>query len=431
MAAAGCGDDDVSSATEGRLAGRVERLPGHEPASGARVLLLDPSTNDSPFPSALIDGDGHFQFEGIPPGSYHLIIEAGTMFIYAPLKDAIRIDAGRESRLDLALAVYPGLAGSGRPVHGVVRDASTGLPVAGAWVSVGFTDPTFLLSAGMPPWESRTDADGHFELTEVPIVQLGDGRTGLYPIVSTHRDYRNGGTGSLARGEILPLLPTSGPPLEVELSLEPGSGDRSISGRVVHHGDRVAGVPVALTFADLDGGEPSETGSIRSAGMSPRALVPGAVQVTSPAGEFEFTGLSSGRYRIHVAYLADDGWVPRTLGSGTPPPIKLGTTDVADLEVAILPGIRLVSPARLEVVGTVRPTLSWEPVAGATQYLVLFSRANSFLLSESITTSSTSTTLPPGYYREDDQARWAVQVYSGDSLVASSEAVGTFVIGRR
>ncbi|MDZ4805920.1 MAG: carboxypeptidase-like regulatory domain-containing protein [Candidatus Eisenbacteria bacterium] len=415
----------------GRLTGHVERLPGHEPAAGARILLLDSSTNDSPFPAAQIDDEGHFQFGDIPPGWYHPIVEAGSMFVYAPLNDAIRINPGRESHLELALAEYPGLEGSGRPVRGTVRDAVTGLPIVGAWVSVGFTDPTFLLDAGLPPWESRTDSDGRFELSGVPIVQLSDGRTGLYPIVSTHRDHRNGGTGSLIRGEILPVLPISGPPLEVNLVLEPGAGERSIRGHVVNQGNRVAGVPVALTFADLDGGEPVGTGSIRSAGLSPRALVPGAVQVTDVSGEFEFTALASGRYRIHAAYLADDGWVPGALGSGAPPPVTIGLTDLTDLEIEVLPGIRLISPERLEVVDTVRPTLVWEPVEGARRYLVLFSRANSFFLSENVMTNGTSTILPPGYYREGDQARWAVQVYVGEVLTASSEAVGSFTIGRR
>lgn len=431
MAGAGCSDDEKPPATQGRLTGRVERLPGHEPATGFQVLLLDPSTSDSPFPAAPIDEEGRFEFEAVPPGWYHPIVEAGSMFLYAPLPDPIRIDAGRESHLDLALAAYPGLDGFGRPVHGTVRDAATGLPVAGAWVSAGFTDPTFLLSAGLPPWESRTDEAGRFKLSGVPIVQLSSGRTGLFPIVSTHRDYRSGGTGSLVRGEILPILPLSGSPLEIELVLEPGSGDRAIHGRVVYLGQRIGGVPVALTFADIDTGAPASESFTRSSGLSPRAMVPGAVQVTDPSGEFEFSGLSSGRYRIHAAHLADDGWVPRTLGSGPPASVVVGKMDLHDLEIAVVPGIRLISPTRLEVVDTVRPTLAWEPVAGATRYLVLFSRANSFLLSETVTTMETSVLLPPGYFREGDQARWAVQVYAGEMLAASSEVVGTFTIGRR
>ena len=409
----------------------MERLPGHEPATGARVLLLDPSTNDSPFPPARIDENGRFQFGDVPPGWYHPIIEAGSMFIYAPLRDAVRIDAGEDTEIELALASYPGLEGSGRPVRGTVSDGVTGLPIADAWVSVGFTDPTFLLGAGMPPWESRTDAKGQFELSGVPIVQLGNGQMGLYPIVCAHRDHRSGGTGSLVRGELLPVLPTSGPPLEVGILLQPGAGERSIRGRVVHEGASVGGVPVSLTFVDPDDGAPAATGSIGSPGLLPLAMVPGAVQVTDPSGEFEFNSLSPGRYRVHAAYFPDDGWVPGTLGTGAPAPVTVGVADVVNLVIAVLPGIRLISPTRLEVVDTVRPTLAWEPVIGATRYLVLFSRANSFILSQSVMSTEPSVTLPPGYFREGDQARWAVQVYLGEALLASSEEVGTFSIGRR
>lgn len=417
--------------TVGRLIGRVERLPDHVPAIGARVLLLDPSTNDSSFPPARVDDTGRFQFVDVPPGWYHPIIEAGSMFVYAPLREAIRIDAGRDTELKLDLASYPGLEGTGRPVHGIVRDTVTGLPIEGAWVSVGFTDPTFLMGAGMPPWESRTDSEGRFKLSGVPTVQLSDGSMGLYPIVCTHRDHRNGGTGSLVRGELLPIRPADGPPLEVEILLEPGAGARSMRGRVVHQGEGVRGVPVALTFVDPDSGGPVPAPSTRASGLLPMAMVPGAVLETDPSGEFEFTDLASGRYRVHAAYLADDGWVPGTLGSGASAAVTVGTADVENVVVPVLPGIRLLSPKRLEVVATVRPALSWEPVVGAARYLVLFSRANSFVLSQSVMTMESSVLLPPGYYREGDQARWAVQVYVDDLLVASSEEVGSFIIGRR
>jgi hypothetical protein len=442
---AACSDDDPP-ATVGTLAGRVESLPNHEPMAGVRVILLDPSTNDAAAPPVTTDAEGRYALEDLTPGFYHPIAEAGPMLLYAPFDQAVRIDAGRRATLDFALAPYPGLEGSGRPVHGIVRDADTGQPIEGAWVSAGFTDPGFLIGNGMPPWESRTGPDGRFALAGVPFVSLGDGRTGLYPIVAMDRDHRPGATGSLVRGEILPILPASGPPLDVDIRLAPGPGERTIAGRVVHRGLAVAGVPVALTLADIDDGvEPvpsgpagtfdparAPAGSVPSApGLAPRALVPGAVQVTDASGGFSFDALAPGRYRVHAAYFPDDGWVPAGLGSGAPPAVRVGADDVTGLEIAVVPAIRLVAPARLELVETVRPRLSWRPLAGIQSYTVLFSRANSFFLNQNQLVADSAYVLPPGYFRAGDQGRWAVQAYENGTLVASSEYVSTFTIGER
>jgi hypothetical protein len=134
---------------------------------------------------------------------------------------------------------------------------------------------------------------------------------------------------------------------------------------------------------------------------------------------------------VHAAYFPDDGWVPASLEEGAPPAVVLGTADAHDVIVRVVPAIRMVAPARLELLHTVRPELVWSAIPGVDVYTVRYSWANSFFLNQFIETADTSCVLPPGLFGAGDQGRWAVQAWAGGHLVASSEFVGTFTIGGR
>jgi hypothetical protein len=425
----------------GRVEGRILLLPEARPAAGARILLLDPARNTPVAPAIACDAEGRFRFEGVPPGWYLPLVTLGTRIVYNPPGRPLRVVGGRVTPVELGIAEYPGLAGAGLPIKGRVVDADDGAPVVGAWVSIGFTDPAFFSAGSLPPWETVTDEEGRFLLREVPILDGPGTRDGLFPVVAARAGYRPGGTGSFLRQEFLPFANPDGDTLEVVVSLRKGGDDRVLAGRVVH-GDRgVGGVLVALSFSDT--ATHVTTGSpLRSAGagrvrrgndppLEPLALVPGQATVTDPEGKFRFAGLAPGRYRVHAAYLADDGWVSADIGRPPGPAVRVFDRDVDTVAVAVVPAIPLVSPIDGAEVTVGDYRLTWRGVAGIERYRVLFSRGNSFLLTEGFETSDTTGHISPAYYQVGDRGRWAVQAYDGPRLLASSDALGTFQVALR
>lgn len=443
IAGPGCSSDGGLNPATGRLEGRIRLVPERLPARDARLLLLDPARNEAVGPAVRCDELGRFRIDDVLPGSYIPLVASGTRIVYDPPGQALRIEGGRVTRLDLDIAEYPGLAGAGLPIIGRVLDAATDAPISGAWVSIGFSDPSFLAAGSLPPWEDVTGDDGRFLLREVPLLDGPGSNDGLFPVVAVRAGYLPGATGSFLKQEFLPFWGPDGDTLAVTLRLATGAANRSLSGRVVHGDAGVPGVLVGLSLADT-AAEPAAPlagqppGGARLLGerefpveFRPSALIPRQVQATDAGGAFRFEGLPPGRYRVHAAYLADDGWVSADVGRPPGPAVRLFDADVEGLGVQVLPAISLVSPIGGASVAVGSTRLTWRAVPGIDRYRVLFSRGNSFLLTEGFETSDTTGHIPGGYYQEGDRGRWAVQVYDGPRLVASSDALGTFLVAFR
>jgi hypothetical protein len=109
----------------------------------------------------------------------------------------------------------------------------------------------------------------------------------------------------------------------------------------------------------------------------------------------------------------------------------VGGNDVHGVSLEVLPAIRYVSPLPGGVVGTGHPTLAWSRCPGADRYRVLFSEANSFLLSRSVVTADTSLRVVPGLWGNGDRARWAVYGLAGEERVGGTEVIATFEVRSR
>lgn len=122
------------------LSGRV--LDGsEEPVEGATVTL-EPGDR-----RARSDPDGQFSLEGLVAGDYEVRIAAGS---YRSERLEVELAAGEEGEMEPVILL------PGEEVRGVVRDAVSGAPVAGA--SVVITDPP---GGG----GALSDREGEFRLT--------------------------------------------------------------------------------------------------------------------------------------------------------------------------------------------------------------------------------------------------------------------------
>ncbi len=121
--------------------------PGGQAAAGARLTLSDGEHARHHIATGAL---GHFSFEGLTPGRYDLLATLGQ----ASAQASVRCPANDESP-SVSLRLVEGLR-----VSGVVREALTGQPIAGARVRA-----LFLESPGV---ESQSGADGAFELSGVP-----------------------------------------------------------------------------------------------------------------------------------------------------------------------------------------------------------------------------------------------------------------------
>lgn len=428
----GCQTDPA--AVTGSLAGRLTEFSAGQPLEGTRIVVLDPVTNGVAAVD-LTDAEGRYRIDGLAPGRYYVAAGSGRYVAFETRDDALEVRAGRITHLDFRLGAYPYFATDLPPVNGLVLDEVTGLPVAGASVSIGDTDLASLFSGILAPWEALSDASGHFELPFVPYVTDANSGAllGLYPIMATHAGYAPAATGSLRRGQLLPLPFPPGAATQVELRLRPAPVLGSLRGRVVHEGRGVPRVPVALSLVDTARGAPAAGRLARTPGCpEPRAGGVGLVAVTDDGGGFEISAVPPGHYRVQAAYWPDDGWV--LLPGGGAEGRNLATIDPgrsSQLELAVLPAMRVRAPLSGATVPTGRPLLEWDPVPGAEFYRVRFGNADGYLLTNAALTSESYLVGPLGLWGDGDWVRWAVEAYQGDRLVALTESIATFVVRSR
>lgn len=166
---------------------------------GATVGLLGPSR------MAFTDSLGRFQIDSIPPGEYQValfdpLLDTLALGVVSPMT---RFAAGDTVTLVLAvpsqLAIVTAKCGpprnpdEDRALFGQVLDAGTEQPVAGAHVTLNWTDMTISESTGVRSEPRRrqaeSDARGHYricglppELTAEAFVQRGADSTGKVQI---------------------------------------------------------------------------------------------------------------------------------------------------------------------------------------------------------------------------------------------------------
>ena len=234
---------DVALPRAGVIAGHVTDDLG-EPYPGVRVDALalryrDGKRQPSVAGGTTTDDLGNFRISGLQPGSYYVVATAtetwrnekketvGYASTYYPAGGMDQAQlvtlAASEQKTDIQMNLQSSLTAriSGR----VVR--ASGEPVAGAGVSIAYSYPGVIMTAGMR--SVRTAADGSFQIKDVPggVFSVGSGGDDVIltvngadidDVVLTHR------TGSTVSGTIVtdegaaPPFPVSGVRVLVESS---------------------------------------------------------------------------------------------------------------------------------------------------------------------------------------------------------------------
>jgi hypothetical protein len=124
----------------------AEQLKGRSPIARARVQAMGPVTRAS---STRVDGTYHI--EGLPEGSYDMTV---TAFGYSPgSATGVAVIDGQTTIQSFMLTASPA-----HMVSGTVTNSGTGLPIAGATVTIQGTP--------IPP--ATTDANGMYQFPIVP-----------------------------------------------------------------------------------------------------------------------------------------------------------------------------------------------------------------------------------------------------------------------
>ena len=341
----------------GTLAGTVTDAATGDPVAGATISYAGAST--------VTDISGAYSLPKAPLGTYQL---SAAITGYTGQSQTVTVNAAATTTQPFSVVPLPGSIG------GVVSDARTGLPVAGATVSYSggqvVTDTTgaYLLdNLGEGTFDVSADATGYTSQTRSVLVgagqaasqsfalapagvggvtgQVTDAITGS-PVVGATISHLGASTTSDSNGMFsmsgLPdgdtaliasrtgytdqsatVTVTSGDPINQDFQLAPKPG--SIGGVVT---DSVTGLPIAgaaVTYYD-------------------------GATTTNASGGYSFAGVGEASYTVTVSAA---GYT----GQSTPVSVGPGAAVVQNFAVAPLPGI---------VSGTVVDTATGTPLSGVT-----------------------------------------------------------------
>lgn len=437
------GCDEGFSPGSGRVVGNVTQRDG-TPVAGAALILVDAEALLTVSGPAVTDAAGAFEFERVPPGTYHpLLYGTGNLALFGHTSHRVSVQAGTTTQYHVTLVPSELWHAGPFYISGRVIDAATGLPIRGAIV-VDIVTASFELAlfvgGATVPWAGVTGPDGRFTIT-ANHFGTPDETTGLVPITASRPNYEPytlvGRLPSFFDPWSNLPLPFPGDTLYTEIALQPEtpSGDRgAIAGVVRVFGAPVPGVRVGLSTVVVANADTLPPGKSTRRDDRVRALVPGKTTVTDAGGRFRIEGLRPGGYFVDAAYLPDDGF---TSDVGSPLEIANAIVQadaVARVELSVLPAMRPLSPAASAEVAPGIVQLRWTPVALPAGYDELryeVQISSGFLLDPVLETTATQASIGPF---DSGRIRWGVyararNLSSGYSeIVARFETIPTFEV---
>lgn len=359
LAMAGCGGLEPPSPAFLRVEA-VDADSG-APEANVKLVLMDAAANRPLGVPAVTGADGaavlalpaagRLQVLAFPGGGRGVFAPAPPV---APADSVARRRWGRASPETLRTRILtwraPAFADRLPRISGRVVDASSGEPLAGAFLGLADRARLGAYAGETSVREDVTDAAGRFHVASIPFAL--DDQTGgivqVLPLLVTRAGYA-------------PAAWRHDPPAGddnlditgVEIALAPAGAGGTLRGRVVFADRPVPDVAVGLAF-----GAPLPPGA-------KSALVPEQSARTDRHGRFVIAGLAPGVYAVHPGYGAGDGWVATGVGLNAVVTVG-GETDAGDQPVC-----REIAPLRPrpgETLADTLPRLLWAAVAEADSY---------------------------------------------------------------
>lgn len=305
------------------ISGTVYDSVAHEPLGGAQVQFVDAGDHTREY-TVRADSTGRFHIDAVRPGQYiagffHPSVDA--LGIEPPLR-SVTISAGSPNVVDL---VIPGPArimtavcgdrtagDSTGAIAGVVRDADSGLPIAGAkvvvtWLEIVIDQRGLVSEHRRVP--AQTDADGGFRLCGLPgadtvlaSAELSGRRSGVIGVAVPaggilRRDFTLGDSASA-----IAVIPDSTASAEVQRQTTVLRGSAMLSG-VVNGPD----------------GKPMPGARILVWGT-------GLEATTNGTGRFSLAGLPAGTFSVEARSI---GFEPRLVA------VDLSSRSTAAITIAL------------------------------------------------------------------------------------------------
>jgi hypothetical protein len=342
--------------------------PSIEPVTDAHVVLVDAENLTVATEIIRTDPQGMYKFGGLPPGEYSALVLHESLAVRERSAPTIEIKSNKLTTYDINMTPFELFANRRYHIAGIVTDAVTGDPIAGAHVGAAIAidgELAAYLGGVGTFWATVTDSSGEYY---VPALSLSlPTAEGLVPLTVTKEGYESNtviGDGPSIPEVIPPTypLPTGGElTLQVDIGLEPicFDGDQfcnagSIKGRLIAYGEPVEDVIVGATLASV--ADP-DTFRAPPASFVP---VPGKTTYTDREGDFLIEGLTPGEYWIDPAFRETDGYVfdPYTEPFGTRCIVVEGETcNLGTLQ--LMRAISPVTPVNRATIQDTTPEFRW------------------------------------------------------------------------
>jgi len=377
---ASCSDDDggpVGLQEVAQLSGTVTDRDTGEVLDEATVVLL--RADFSTYAVRDLDDLGAFAFSDVPAGSYLLYVLLSDYMMADASQTPGELAPGESFSADVKLLYNPEEM-LDYEIRGIVTDAVTSDPVAGAWIATtGLAEAgntVRYLTNNSGTTLTVSGADGTYVLPVFPVRDnggMGD-IIGLSPISIGRSGYRprtfaGDGPDSAQEwylpGGLLPAPADSVLILNIALEPVPDGGVPSaelgtIRGRVVSDGDQPeSGVWVNVTLMAL---------ADRDTVFAPdKVSVDGGWAASGEDGTWEMQ-LEPGFYSLRAGLLPNDGWA----WAGNILALEIVAGEVYEAgDVYVGAAVRPLTPEPGTVLTDPPPTLTWTAAENADSYRVI------------------------------------------------------------